>query len=1373
MKNRGLSGWARRLSLALIVVLALPWAAGAAPAVPGGERWLPFDGAATQAEPALGVASADAQAIDLAVDLPGCLAADVETKGGTFTRLYGEGYGFPSEYGLPELPVLRRDVEIPFGASVTLEVVDAEYADYRLADLGLNPIYPMQPPLIKEPGAEERPLTVDETFYRAGTRYPEAPVRLGEEYVVRGHRVLPVEVWPVAYDPAAGSVRLYNHVTVRLVLEGSDVARTEALAARYASPSFERVLAARIVNYNQGRGAVHLAPDTLVGYLIITADAYYDAMQPFVTLKMQQGFDVTITRLSEIPGGTANTNIKAYIQDAYDTWTIPPSHVLLVGDTDTMPGWNSVSAGEITDLYYATMDGSTDWHPDIGRGRFPVRSAAQTTIMVDKYLEYAGLTGNEEWIKWASFLATCDQYPVAEGTHNYAINNYTLPGGYGGIFPANPQPGGDKLYCITYSATAADIQTSVNQGRWSVIYSGHGGHTGWEMNYGSSNVQALTNAGMYPFVASHACITGDFDVYEVYGETWVLQEDAGALVFWGSSDSSYWDEDDVLERAMFDNFFDDTDGYPTVTEMTYWGLAATEASYPGSARYYWETYNVLGDPGVKIFMEPEGAYSLVVEPTDAQVCAGGSVTSTVTIGSRTGLTETVTLDIGPVPSGVTATFHPPAAPAPFVSDLTFDTTPAGVGAHEMIVTATNGVDWEAWMPVEIEVVDGAPAVPVPLSPPDGAPGQPREPRLEWSAVPGAGSYRVQLARDPMFADPLYDRAGLPDPSFQVDSPLDAGRCHWWRVAADNACGDGVWSEAAHFCTALMETVFFDDIESGPALWSHAAAQGSDAWMIDDDGPSHSPIHAWHVPDSASITDSYLWNTAPVVIGADSALSFWHRYQFEGTSYDGSVLEISTNGSTWTDLGAYITQGGYNGTISTSYSNPLGGRQAWTGDLSTWTEVVVDLGAWAGQSVYLRWRFGADISLGDTGWYIDDVEITAPMAPSPAPGLLEIVPDHGGAMQPVPVEIHGSGFLDTPSARLGDTWLLSVTMVSTTTLTAVVPAGMPGGPHDLVLYNGDCQQVMMPDAYTVDVQPVFTLDVEPDALAVCAGGIVSTTAEVGSLYGYSGTVSLTVGTLPAGVVATFTPVAWSVPFSAALAFETLPGAEAGGYQVVVTATDAAGLTVTDTLSLDITSGVPDVPLPIAPADGAMGVPVTTTLEWAPAAGASAYHVQVARGPSFDEPVLDVTDIATTTYAAPEPLDEARRYWWRVSAGNLCGGGVWSEAVAFCTAGDPGPAPTLLSISPTHVLPDAGFEVEIEGTGFVDLPDVRLGDTWLLSVTMVSSTTLTAYVPGLPAGVYTLTLVNGNCQVVELAEALTVEPPVPIFHLYLPIVMRTTE
>ncbi len=1067
--NKNVFRWLLGLiGLGLILVMALP--AGATPSPT--PRWLPFDGSPTPAQPALTVLTSDATAIVLEADLPGSLAEEVKVEGQPYTRLYGEGYGHPATVGLPDLPVLRRDVEIPFGATVALELVQAEYADYRLDDLDLYPIYPLQPPLPKVPGAENRPPTVDRTFYESGSRYPASPLALGETYIVRGHRVQTVEVWPVAYDPTAGTVRLYSRLTFRLRLSGSDLARTQALAERYASPVFEAQLSRRILNYNQGRPPVEFAPDTPVGYLIVTADAYYDAMLPFVSLKESRGFDVTMVRCSEIGGCSSPNTIQNYIQNAYQTWPIPPSYVLLVGDTNTIAGWNSVSAGEITDLYYSTMDapGTGDWHPDIGRGRFPVRSAAQTTIMVNKYFTYANLTGQEPWLKTVAFPATCDNYIVAEGTHNYVINTHTLPGGYTGTFPNNPQPGGDKLYCVTYGATAANIQASLNQGRWAVIYSGHGGWDGWEMNYGTSYVQNLTNYGMFPFVASHACITGDFAQPEVFGETWVLQDNKAALVFWGSSDSSFWDEDDVLERAMFDSLFTVTP-HPDVARMTDDGLAAVEAAYPISARYYWETYNVLGDPAVKIFLEPDlPTFTLGVNPTAYEICQSGSVTSTVQIGSILGYSETVYLEAGPLPPGISATFAPPAAQAPFISVLTLDVandTPTG--DYAIIITATDQVSRTLNTQVTLRVVNAGPEAPTLLSPPDGATGQPFAPTFEWGQAPWAADYRLQVDRSPLFGAPLVDVADIPGTGYTPTSPLEGGRCYWWHVQGENTCGAGPWADPFHFATSALAVGFYDDMESGSGQWSHQAAYGTDHWQIST-AQSHSPTHAWFVPDDSVVTDSRLWNTTPVPVGGGSSLTFWHRYQFEGTSYDGAVLEISTNGGgTWTDLGPYITSGGYNGTISTCCSNPLGGRQAWTGDLTTWTEVTVDLSAFAGQNVNIRWRIGCDSSISDVGWYIDDVQITSPLPPNLAPAVLSITPNSGSAYEQTPVVIEGSNLIETPAVQLGDTWLLSVTLVSSTTLEAVVPAGMPGGVYTLTLYNGDCQEATLANAFTVTVE----------------------------------------------------------------------------------------------------------------------------------------------------------------------------------------------------------------------------------------------------------------------------------------------------------------
>ncbi|HSQ18395.1 MAG TPA: C25 family cysteine peptidase [Anaerolineales bacterium] len=1041
-------------------------------AAQSGPTWLSFDGSDGPASPELSLLSANPQSIELQASLPGAQAETVWAGGQAFTRLSGEGYGFPTDVGQPELPVLRREVEIPYGAQVSIELVSAQYIDVSLAEFGLHTIYPLQPSQIKLQGTPPAPFALDAAAYTQAGLAPTSPLAAGEAYIVRGHRILPVEVWPVAYDPLAGTLRLYSQLTFRLHLESADMTLTSDQAQRYASPEFDRSLSQRVLNYNQGLAL----PDVKgAGYLIITADAYYDAMLPFVTLRQSFGFSVTMTRKSQIASGSAQ-DIKNYIQTAYDTWLNPPAYVLLVGDTDTLPTWTGLETGTATDMYYVTMDGSTDWHADLGYGRFPVRSAAQTTIMVNKYLAYASLTGAEPWLKTISFPATCDNYTVAEGTHNYVINNYTLPDDWIGTFPNNPQPGGDKLYCVTYDAVNQDLIDAFNQGRWAIIYSGHGSYSGWEMGFDPTDVRNLTNDGMFPFVASHACQSGDFAQTEVFGETWVLQENQGALAFWGSSTYSYWDEDDVLERTYFDAFFSGVQPSLDLALMTEAGMAGVEATYPASARYYRETYNILGDPAVKLFLQPEiPTFTLQLSPTSHEVCIAGTVTSTVTIASLMGYAETVDLEHGPLPANVSASFDPASAAAPYTSILSLDVAPGALpGDYTVDITASDSAKITQSAPLALRIVTAPPTGPTLLTPPDASIDQSPQPLFTWEAPPLSSQQHFRLADNPLFENLLIDAPGLTGAAYQPSTPLEGGSCYWWQVSASNACGEGVWSDPFHFATVNMGISFFDGMESGSANWAHQAVLGTDHWIIST-AQAYSPTHAWYVPDDGLVTDSRLWNITPVTLAAGSTLTFWHRYEFEGTTWDGAVLEISTNsGGTWSDLGAYITANGYTGTISTSYSNPLGGRLAWTGDLTSWTQVTVDLSSFAGQSVNIRWRLGCDSSVSDIGWYIDDVQISSLLPSLPAPTLLDLAPQAAPSNVTMPVTITGTGFSGTPSLRLGEVWLRDVVAVDENTITATVPAGLAPGDYDLILYNGDCQTATLLDAFTVTEEiPLIT------------------------------------------------------------------------------------------------------------------------------------------------------------------------------------------------------------------------------------------------------------------------------------------------------------
>jgi hypothetical protein len=227
-------------------------------------------------------------------------------------------------------------------------------------------------------------------------------------------------------------------------------------------------------------------------------------------------------------------------------------------------------------------------------------------------------------MKRAVFMASYDNHPVSEGTHNWVIDNYMTPNGIVS----------DKLYCFTYGATTQDVTNSFNDGRFYGIYSGHGDVTYWADGpyFNQANVNALINQNMYSFVCSFACLTGQFTATECFMETWVRAPNKGAVTAFGSSVTSYWTEDDILEKRLFDSIYDPNDSVPNYlgpilldTKMRYLAYFGSG----GSTRRYFEMYNLMGDPGLSMFGPDIPPSGLKVTPTDglsAQGPLGGPFT---------------------------------------------------------------------------------------------------------------------------------------------------------------------------------------------------------------------------------------------------------------------------------------------------------------------------------------------------------------------------------------------------------------------------------------------------------------------------------------------------------------------------------------------------------------------------------------------------------------------------------------------------------------------------------------------------------------------------------------------------------------------------
>ncbi len=176
-------------------------------------------------------------------------------------------------------------------------------------------------------------------------------------------------------------------------------------------------------------------------------------------------------------------------------------------------------------------------------------------------------------------------------------------------------------------------------------------------------------------------------------------------------------------------------------------------------------------------------------------------------------------------------------------------------------------------------------------------------------------------------------------------------------------------------TYFPTTNLFEDVVPNSTLspqWGTSGTVGT-AW-VSSNIRSYSAPYSYYAQNRDVTSDQRLYTEASIALGASPPnLSFWHWFNTEG-SYDGGVLEISSNnGSTWSDIGFNnFLKGGYTGTMDASTLLP--GRKAWTGNSGGFIKTIVNMVPYANQVVKLRFRFTSDDGTKLDGWFVDDIAL---------------------------------------------------------------------------------------------------------------------------------------------------------------------------------------------------------------------------------------------------------------------------------------------------------------------------------------------------------------------------------------------------------------
>ena len=180
---------------------------------------------------------------------------------------------------------------------------------------------------------------------------------------------------------------------------------------------------------------------------------------------------------------------------------------------------------------------------------------------------------------------------------------------------------------------------------------------------------------------------------------------------------------------------------------------------------------------------------------------------------------------------------------------------------------------------------------------------------------------------------------------------------------------------------------FDGVStpSLPSGWTTSGGGAQAAWVTSSSTRDGLPNAAFSSGAGTVGTNALVSPNISLASGAAGQLSFRNNYNLEAktldqvTGYDGGVLEIKIGSGAFTDIitagGAFVANG-YNRTLSTSGSNPLAGRKAWSGNSGGFLTTVVTLpAASAGQTIQLRWRCATDGSVSSVGWYVDSITVS--------------------------------------------------------------------------------------------------------------------------------------------------------------------------------------------------------------------------------------------------------------------------------------------------------------------------------------------------------------------------------------------------------------
>ena len=481
--------------------------------------------------------------------------------------------------------------------------------------------------------------------------------------------------------------------TITLTTVSGGPARLDYISASYANPAPRPTLAGRSFPspeyvYNITNQDHHADPQAdMVIIVPTTAKLTAEAQRLKEFHEQRDGMRVNIVPADELynefSSGTPDANAyRRYLKMMYDraeTEADMPSYLLLFGDcvwdnrlnTAECQGLNaddlllchesensfSYVDCYIDDGFFCCLDDGEGGNPsetdklDVAVGRFPVRTAAEAKIMVDKTIRYAENKNAGAWQNLFVFMGD-------DGDENRHMDDAdqmaTLTESINHSFQV------ERIMWDAYKRESSstgnsypDVTRIVKQrqasGALIMNYCGHGrpDQMSHERVLTVNDFASFTNENL-PLWITASCDIMPFDGLETnIGETAVLNEHGGAVAFFGTTRTVFTDRNNAINKAYLRALLTPGDGgYVSIGEAQ--RLAKNNLIETGADRTENKLqYSLLGDPALKLNVPKAGAVidsingvNLAEADELPQISAGSVVTVKGHIEAAGGGTDT-------------------------------------------------------------------------------------------------------------------------------------------------------------------------------------------------------------------------------------------------------------------------------------------------------------------------------------------------------------------------------------------------------------------------------------------------------------------------------------------------------------------------------------------------------------------------------------------------------------------------------------------------------------------------------------------------------------------------------------------------------------